>query len=563
MEIKKFVSVLFLFFSMFITFVTGLTHYDSTNSPDFGRYFSSYSSYFTGVNSQTGLEQGNLYYYLVSKSISNGSNLILDFYIDEYLNYKIQLLNFTIFSMALLFLYFYLKEVGISFQLNLLCLISLNFFLPLFSLRLIYKPEIILFLLFCISLYLIEKNFKTNETVYLYLLSLCAAIMLSTKLVSAAILLFYLFLHFIFKSKYIFVENYKKMTFLFVIFFTILSYENYIINGVWFFNHNTPPEYSYKAEFNFLFNLDIKRLIFTPYQHNFNDSALSIILLETFDDYFHLYWNNDKSLFNIGQLKYGSLQFLVQYIGIGTTFVFYCLIIFFSILNKKNRLYLLSPFIGIITMLAVSLFIQFNPDTGDQIKNYYYAALLVFAFIHLILNLSKYINLKYLILLIFLQVIFTSYIVGFPKEYTENMELKFVDQIIPTKFCKIYKNFADFPVYDFPVEKDCINEQTLCKVSLSYNMSPEFREGKWYKKFDKPLERIILQKDSETITSNEINDCLRKVNLGYTYTNKRFEIKNSAPIFSLTLFILLLLYSILKEFLQYLSRRSESNRYQN
>ena len=89
-----------------------------------------------------------------------------------------------------MFLYFYLKELGISFQLNMLCLISLNFFLPLFSLRLIYKPEIFLFLLFCISLYLIEKNFKTNETIYLYLLSLSGAIMLSTKLVSATILLF-------------------------------------------------------------------------------------------------------------------------------------------------------------------------------------------------------------------------------------------------------------------------------------------------------------------------------------------------------------------------------------
>ena len=139
-----------------------------------------------------------------------------------------------------------------------LCLISLNFFLPLFSLRLIYKPEIFLFLLFCISLYLIEKNFKTNETIYLYLLSLSGAIMLSTKLVSATILLFYLFLHFIYKSKYIFVKNYKKMILLFVVFFSIFSYENYLINGVWFFDHNTPPEYSYKASFNFLFNFDFR-----------------------------------------------------------------------------------------------------------------------------------------------------------------------------------------------------------------------------------------------------------------------------------------------------------------
>lgn len=551
MDIKKFVNILLLLSSMFITFVTGLTHYDSTNSPDFGRYYYSYNSYFTGASSQTGLEQGNLYYFLVSKSISTGSNLVLDFYMNEYLNYKIQLINFTLFSIGLLFLYFYLKELGISFQLNLLCLISLNFFLPLFSLRLIYKPEIFLFLLFCISLYLIEKNFNTNETIYLYLLSLCAAIMLSTKLVSAAILLFYLFLHFIYKSKYIFVENYKKMILLFVVFFSIFSYENYLINGVWFFDHNTPPEYSYKADFNFLFNFDLNRLLFTPYQHNVSDSALSIILLETFDDYYHLYWNNDKSLFNLGQLKFGNLQFIVQYIGIGITSMFYCLIIFFSIFHKKNRLYLLSPFIGILVMLAVSLFIQFNPDTGDQIKNYYYATLLAFTFVHLFLILNKYIKFKYLIILLILQVFITSYIVGFPKEYSENMELKLVDQIIPTKFCKAYKNFVDFPVYESPIEKDCINEQTFCRVSLSYNLSPEFRGGEFYIKFDKPLKRIDLQKNAKILSVNEINDCINKVNLGYTFTNKTFEIKNPIPIFSVTVFIFLLFFVVLKEFFQF------------
>jgi len=551
MYMKKIVNILILLSSMLITFLTGLTHYDSTNSPDFGRYYYSYSSYFTGASSQTGLEQGNLYYFLVSKSISTGSNLVLDFYMSEYLNYKIQLINFTLFSIGLLFVYFYLKELGISFQLNLLCLISLNFFLPLFSLRLIYKPEILLFLLFCFSLYLIEKNFNTNETIYLYLLSLCAAIMLSTKLVSAAILLFYLFLHFIYKSKYIFVENYKKMTLLFVLFFSIFSYENYLINGVWFFDHNTPPEYSYKADFNFLFNFDLNRLLFTPYQHNVSDSALSIILVETFDDYYHLYWNNDKSLFNIGQLKFGNLQFIVQYIGIGITSIFYCLIIFFSIFHKKNRLYLLSPFIGIFVMLAVSLFIQFNPDTGDQIKNYYYATLLAFTFIHLFLILNKYINFKYLIIFLILQVFMVSYIVGFPKEYSENMELKLVDQIIPTKFCKAYKNYVDFPVYESQIEKDCINEQTFCRVSLSYNLSPEFKGGKFYTKFDKPLKSIDLQKNAKILSVNEINDCINKVNLGYTITNKIFEIKNPIPIFSVILFSFLLFSVVLKEYFQF------------
>ena len=160
--------------------------------------------------------------------------------------------------------------------------------------------------------------------------------------------------------------------------------------------------------------------------------------METFDDYFHLYWNNDKSLFNVSQLKFGNLQFIVQYIGIAITFAFYFLIIFFSVSHKKERLGLLSPFIGIFVMFAVSLFIQFDPNTGDQIKNYYYATLIVFAFVNLFMILSKYINIKYLILLIVLQAFIASFIVGFQK-YSENMEQKLVDQIIPTKFCTASK----------------------------------------------------------------------------------------------------------------------------
>ena len=144
-----------------------------------------------------------------------------------------------------------------------------------------------------------------------------------------------------------------------------------------------------------------------------------------------------------------------------------------------------------------------------------------------------------------------SYIVGFPKEYSENMELKLVDQIIPTKFCKAYKNYVDFPVYESQIEKDCINEQTFCRVSLSYNLSPEFKGGKFYKKFDKPLKRINLQKNAKILSVNEINDCINKVNLGYTITNKIFEIKNPIPIFSVILFSFLLFSVVLKEYFQF------------
>ena len=104
-------------------------------------------------------------------------------------------------------------------------------------------------------------------------------------------------------------------------------------------------------------------------------------------------------------------------------------------------------------------------------------------------------------------------------------------------------------MYEFPIVKDCINEQTFCRVSFSYNLSPEFRGGEWYIKFDKPLKRInFTKKNSEVIVVNDINSCLNKLNLGYTFRNKTFEIENSVPIFSITFFIFLLLFGFQKNF---------------
>lgn len=538
----KFLSFTSIFSIALITFLIGLTHYDSTNSPDFGRYFYSYNNYYIGEKAQTGLEQGNLYFYFIAKFISLNSELILDPFLSEYLNYKIQLVNFIFFNLGLFFIYLYLRELKIEIKIITVCIISIIFFPPLIALRLIYKPEIFLFFLFFISLYTIEKFINTNKEKYLLIFSLTTALMLSVKLVSGLILIIYLFIY-LYKKKLtnILFAN-KKLILIFLVTFVLLSFENYTINGYVFYNHQTPIEYQNKANISFLYNFDIRGLIYQPFQHNFKDSALSIILLETFDDYFNIYWNNDKSIFNVGQVSIFKIQFFTQYLAIFLTSLYYFLVIFFSIKIKKHASELLSPFLGIIFMLLISLFIQFNPNTGDQIKNYYYSSLLVFSLIYIILLMSKSVKFKVLIFIIIIQIFATSIIVGFPKNYSLNMELKIIDQFIATDICNLIDD-----IVNFPKNKDCINNENICKISMSYNLSPEFKGGKWVYKLYNPNEVLYLSDDNKVIQVFNIEECNKNISDGFKVLNTEYNLRNKIPLFSVLVLLIILFFSINKK----------------
>ena len=91
-----------VFLTTSITFFLLVTHYDSTNSPDFGKYFPAYNNYYIGNQENTNLEQGGLYFYLVSFFLSIGDEKIVNGLISEYINYKLQLLNTFIFVVSFL-----------------------------------------------------------------------------------------------------------------------------------------------------------------------------------------------------------------------------------------------------------------------------------------------------------------------------------------------------------------------------------------------------------------------------------------------------------------------------
>ena len=56
--------------------------------------------------------------------------------------------------------------------------------------------------------------------------------------------------------------------------------------------------YNYKAPMSIIYNVNLYELVSNPIKNNHADSFIAISLLDTFGDYFDIYWDNDSSLYS-------------------------------------------------------------------------------------------------------------------------------------------------------------------------------------------------------------------------------------------------------------------------
>ena len=75
--------------------------FDSTQSADFGKYFS-YFEYFASVVPETGREQGTFYYYLHSLHLYSYSEYFTVNNFFYFLNKSVQLVNFYFYCFGLI-----------------------------------------------------------------------------------------------------------------------------------------------------------------------------------------------------------------------------------------------------------------------------------------------------------------------------------------------------------------------------------------------------------------------------------------------------------------------------
>ena len=273
-------------------------YYDSTQSADYAKY-SNYLKYFLFEESETNLEQGLIYFYLISFFINFFSFKLNPENIDQVFSLGIQVGNLFILITGLFGLFYLLKEFGVSKKNNLITLSIVCFFPQTISLLVTLKPEILAFSLLTWSIYFVEKYFSKKDNIYLYISILPLSLLATTKgSVTGMVGIFFL-IKYGKKIKLVDRRLLIKVVIILILLSSLVLYENYQANELFILD---PPHdetiYNERAHPSVIYRINLKELISKPYQHEHKDSIVGIYLLDTFDDYFQLYWNFDNSLFD-------------------------------------------------------------------------------------------------------------------------------------------------------------------------------------------------------------------------------------------------------------------------
>lgn len=532
---KQHLTTIFFIITSYISFSYSNLFYNSTHSPDFYKY-RNYFNYYSGLQESTTLEQGNLYFYFVSKIIESRSDLlnIRNYY--EGISNSIQLANFLIYLVGVVGLYKLLSFREYSKIKILYSLSILNFFPPAIALRLILKPEILIFTLFIWSLYCIEVYLESKD--YFFLLNFIGllSLIITTKVATGVIVsLFYL----IYFYKDILKENLKTILlgfFLLVFLFISLSYENYLINDVFFFDHKISEEYKFKADISFVYNLSLSDVIFNPYPEFHSNSLIGIVVLETFNDHFNLYWNNDESVFAQGSIVFFKSNLKI-YLSILLTTFFYLTALWLARKNKK--LYTQSPLIGIFVMTSFSLFILFQPETGDMLKNYYYSFLLILSFIFIVNYFLNKNNVFFIIFIVLTISTFTIY--GFPKNYDDLM----IERINLQNETSFTCNLNSYLIRS--IENNCYRHETsFCENVFKNYTKPELVNGLLVENSFEKISVYEFKKDEVSKEITSYNDCVKYLNNDWKPLTL-YKIENRMPFISVVLFYYLIVTSVLRK----------------
>ena len=419
---------------LYTSFVVYYLSYDIVQSPDFEKYIQ-YLFFYDGQLDTTGLEQGNLYFYLAYSISYFVTKLIPVITTNEILNISIHLTNLILIFFAFVGLFKYLVIKGFQKKNIYLALISIVFLPQLNVLRFSFKPELLAFTFLTWLFYLLEKYKATKVDFYLYQFSILLAL-LSTSKVSIVVMVGILLLFEIVSNhRYLFSKKYLRVYFLFFLCFSVLSVENYLFNDKLITQVEHDEQYNNKAGAEFFTTFSKKDLIDNPNRYFFSDSFLGIILLDNFGDFFKLYWESEYTELNNERLDFFTVNDTNNYnsiptisfdkstsiwrisanvgtrhsdknhenesrirLGLYTTIVFY-LFVFISLFIKfkfKIKALIVSPLIGIfiVALSASGIFgNNFDPQVGDSLKTFYYAFFVVSSFCVLIAQIFEKFNL--------------------------------------------------------------------------------------------------------------------------------------------------------------------------
>jgi len=505
-----------LLFFIYLIKELNFLFYNSLDSPDFDKY-SVYFEYLFSNTNTTGREQGLFYYYLNSWYYYFFAETSADSNLYALLHKSIQEFNFILFIIGLLGIYkilrlFKFSNLSIFFTLMLLNLLPLSV-----ALRIVFKPEIITFALLPWIILCIEKYKNSNKVSYIYLATPLIATCVSSKGSIAAMLLVSIFIIYLKEIISLGLKN----TFILLITLCILIIpifnEDTKSNGLNLSQlesgASSDSNYDFKAPKSFIYKLDGYQLVSNPIKNKQSDSFIGITLLDTFGDYYDIYWDNDSSLYfknRVEVLKFEqsdrietpkinakekSVTFYLQnltdtyyrkVIGLIASIYFYFL--FFSGLFKdsKYRRFYFFPLIS-VSLLLIHVITgfpsnNFNPELGDTLKPLYYSPFLLLSCVFLFANYFNK-NIKNKIIFIFF-IPLVLIIFGFPKTLDYEFERDIAEINNYSFFCEFNKNIT---FQNLTSESNCLQGPVVRQIELEFMNIESYKDKPRFKTFNTML----------------------------------------------------------------------------
>ena len=523
--------LIFLLITFYIFSFTNLFFY-STYGADYQKYIT-YLEFFFGTVENTGSEQSPLYFFLVSFILNFRSKFISPSFLQSEISFAIQLTNLFILLIGLLGLYFLLKQFNISKNKIILVFHLLNIFPPMLSLRLTMKPEILVFALIPWFLYLINLFSKTKNINFLFIALIPSVLISSSKGSWLGIFLIFGFFIFISIFKKLNIKSIFLLILLFSIIFSVVTYENEQLNKFSVLDFQITENYNNSANLSIIYKNELgPRQSFNNFEFDVG-TLLGITVLDTFSDHFNFFWDKDVSFFNQHRkeiivenssvnffeidttnrnIKYNgpfkeSLKNLRLIIGVCLTILFYIFILFFSVKQKKYRLYILSPFIGMLILLINALGFptnNFDPFVADTFKTFYYSPFLILSFTFLLISLKQmsiFIQISLIVLYVFTMI----FIYGFPKQDSSEYIADLNDRNVRSVMCETNK----YLIFDLNNKSECLSKyDEFCKFQNSRVDEIITIEGT--NKLD--TSGFIIHRMFSEISSNKITDnsCFEK-----------------------------------------------------
>ncbi len=471
---KNLLSKIFFYVCFYVSSVTFYLTFSILESPDFAKYYK-YFEYYSGSITSVNLEQGHFYFFLNYLTVVLISNIYEFFTLNEIVNLAVQINNSLIFLFGCMGFKKYLLQKYDST--NIYLVLSIVCFLPpAFELRMTFKPEIIAFAsLGWLFYYLNKLNDKKDSKSFLKF-SIIFALIITSKISIAFLISIILIFEVLQNNKKILKNITFKHAILLIILTSSLLIENTTMNGKFINQVVHEEKYNNAVDIGFFTKFSEEDFIDNPNKYFFYDSFIGITFFDSFNDFFGFYNNSEhtelnqdrkqffKVVFRGGQVlplnvKYDKKEVSFTFSGLydrgwneanyidetrmKISFIFssiiYFLLVLFSIFKKEIRPILLSTFIGILVVSFSALGFfgtnNFDPNTGDSFKTFYYGYFLIFSFGLLFSEIFKHNILKKTIsiLLILLMLFF----LGFPFKFSQGIEERIIDKNSQLFSCEI------------------------------------------------------------------------------------------------------------------------------